>query len=113
MSNFDCLPSGARGTPGRLGIPVEIIHLSAFLRTTHMSLGSKYLSRMRCHSKVPRLYPAEPQSLDQGIVYAPLATSDSPYPLAIAIAFSVVFLLTVIGPEYNVELVVGQVPSVV
>src|ERR1700674_3088021 len=47
------------------------------------------------------------------MVYAAVATLLSKKPLSVAMAFTVSLALTVIGPLYTVELVVGVVPFVV
>ena len=47
------------------------------------------------------------------IVYVPLARALVAYPGAAAIALTVVVCVTVIGPVYGVDAVVGVLPSVV
>jgi len=47
------------------------------------------------------------------IVYAACPTALAVYPLAAAIAFNVSLAVTLIGPEYGVDDVVGVEPSVV
>jgi hypothetical protein len=59
---------------------------------------------------LPKLIPPPPL---EPMVYAAVATLLLKKPLSVAMAFRVSVALTVMGPLYTVELVVGVVPFVV
>jgi hypothetical protein len=52
-------------------------------------------------------------ALGGSIVYTAEATALSAYPLAVAMAFNVIDTETVIAPLYNVDPLVGALPSTV
>ena len=63
--------------------------------------------------KVPPLGLSTGVAAGPWIVYVALAIALAVYPGAVAIALTVVVCVTVIGPVYRVDAVVGVLPSVV